>query len=310
MTLDNTTRGILLCLLAMAIFAWMDVVTKTLSTQLSPVQILWVRYFLAVPVIVAVTAPSGLRQAVRSARPGLQLLRGALLIIEMGFVIVGYRTTTLAEAQSIFALTPLLVTALSVPLLGEKVGWRRWCAVAAGLVGVLVILRPGFAEWRYGMLLMLSSATIYALYQVLTRICGRYDPASTSILWQMIGGTLMLTVIGPFLWQWPTGEQWLYLMVLALLGLSGHYCLVRALTYAPAVIIQPFTYTMLVWAVIVGFLVFHDVPDLWTISGAVLIVASGLYAAWRERVRSKRPIEPAKPLHVAPPTDHLRNKIS
>jgi drug/metabolite transporter (DMT)-like permease len=286
-TLDQKTKGILICLCGMACFGWMDAASKTLSTQLPPVQILWVRYALSIPLALVLAMPGGLRTTLRSARPKLQIARAIFIAAEMTFVVVGYQTVPLADAHAIFALTPLLVTALSVPLLGEQVGVRRWIAVGLGLCGVLIIVRPGFAEISPGMLIMLGCAGMYACYQVMTRIAGRYDAAATSMVWQTVGGTIALSLVGPFFWINPTGDQWLLLAGVAALGVFGHYGLVLALQYAPAVVVQPFTYTMLIWAALSGWIVFGDVPGPYVVLGALVIVASGLYAAWRERLRAQ-----------------------
>jgi drug/metabolite transporter (DMT)-like permease len=285
-TLDPKTKGILICLCGMACFGWMDALSKTLSIQLAPVQILWVRYALSVPLVLLMAVPGGLRTTLRSARPKLQITRAIFIAAEMTFVVIGYQTMPLADAHAIFALTPLLVTALSVPLLGEQVGLRRWIAVGAGLVGVLIIIRPGFATVTPGMLIMLGCALMYAFYQIMTRIAGRHDAAATSMVWQTVGGTLALSTVGPFFWTDPTPDQWLLLGMLAALGVIGHFGLVLALQFAPAVVVQPFTYTMLIWASLSGWIVFGDVPSLFVVAGAAVIVASGLYAAWRERLRT------------------------
>lgn len=282
MRLDQTGKGILICLGAMACFGWMDAVSKSLSTELPPVQILWLRYVLSVPLVLAMAAPGGLRVAFRSARPKLQIVRALLIATEMTLVVVGYQTVPLADAHAIFALTPLLVTMLSVPLLGEQVGIRRWMAVVAGLVGVLIIVRPGFAEIRPGMLIIMGCAFLYALYQVTTRIAGRHDTTATSMVWQITVGTIALSLIGPFFWIDPEPGQWVLLATIALLGVVGHFGLVQALRFAPAVVVQPFTYTMLVWAAFSGWMVFGDVPGIFVVIGALVIVLSGLYAAWRE----------------------------
>ena len=271
----------MLCLCGMFCFGWMDALSKMLSTQLEPVQILWVRYAISVPLTLMLAAPGGLRTTLRSARPKLQIARAVLISAEMTFVVFGYRTTPLADAHAIFALTPLVVTALSVPLLGEQVGLRRWIAVAIGLVGVLVIVRPGFATISPGMLIMLGCCVMYAVYQIMTRIAGRHDAAATSMVWQTVGGAVALSLVGPLFWVAPSMEQWGMLAGLAALGVIGHYGLVLALQFAPAVVVQPFTYTTLIWASLSGWIVFGDVPGIYVIIGALLIVASGLYAAWR-----------------------------
>lgn len=279
-------RGILLVLLATAAFGWMDACSKMLAGRLDPVQILWVRYALSLPFVVLMAAPGGIITTARSTRPWLQLARALVIVVEMTLVVAAYRTLPLADAHAIFAVTPLLVTALSVPLLGEPVGWRRWLAVAIGLLGVLVIVRPGLGVVQPGALLALLCAAMYALYQIMTRIVGRTDPSRTTMFWQIGAGTLMLTLVGPWFWTAPTATEWLLLLAIALLGLGGHWALVQALSQAPAVVLQPFSYAMLPWAAFTGWLVFNDLPDGWTVIGALIVVGGGLYAAYRERVRA------------------------
>lgn len=279
-------RGILLVLLATAAFGWMDACSKTLAGRLDPVQILWVRYALSLPFVLLMAAPRGIVSTARSSRPWLQLARAFVIVVEMTLVVAAYRTLPLADAHAIFAVTPLLVTALSMPLLGEPVGWRRWLAVLIGMLGVLVIVRPGLGVVQPGALLALLCAAIYAAYQVMTRIVGRTDSARTTMLWQIGAGTVMLSLVGPWFWTSPTGTEWLLLLAIALLGLVGHWALVQALAQAPAVVLQPFSYAMLPWAAFTGWLVFGDLPDGWTVIGALIVVGGGLYAAYRERVRA------------------------
>lgn len=279
-------RGILLVLLATAAFGWMDACSKTLAGRLDPVQILWVRYALSLPFVLLMAAPGGIVTTARSSRPWLQLARALLIVVEMTLVVAAYRTLPLADAHAIFAATPLMVTALSMPLLGETVGWRRWLAVAIGMLGVLVIVRPGLGVAQPGALLALLCAAMYAVYQIMTRIVGRTDSSRTTMLWQIAAGTLMLSLVGPWFWTAPTGVEWSLLLAIALLGLGGHWALVQALSMAPAVVLQPFSYAMLPWAALAGWLVFGDLPDLWTVIGALIVVGGGLYAAYRERVRA------------------------
>jgi drug/metabolite transporter (DMT)-like permease len=280
-------RGILLTLAATACFGVMDGLSKFLVTIYPPVLILWLRHLLAVPVVLAALGPGRLRALAPSARPWLQTFRVVLLIVEMGLVMVCFRLLPLADVHSLIAVTPLLVTALSVPMLGERVGWRRWLAVLTGFVGVLVIVRPGFHEVHPALLLALLCSAMYAVYNILTRKAARYDRAETSWLWQSLGGAVLLLAVGPFFWVTPAIAHWPLIVALAALGALGHYCLIRALALAPAVVVQPFTYTMLVWAIIIGYLAFGDLPDRMTMAGALLIVGAGTYAAWREHVRKQ-----------------------
>jgi drug/metabolite transporter (DMT)-like permease len=280
-------RGIALAVFAMACFGAMDGISKHLVSHHPAPLVLWLRHLAALPLVLLVLGPTGVRRNLRSTRPWLQIGRTALLVVEMGIVLLCFRALPLADVHAVLAATPLIVTALSVPLLGERVGWRRWTAVAVGFSGVLVIVRPGFEEVHPALLLAALAAGMYALYNILTRLAGTADPPQTSFLWQTLVAALLLSLVGPFFWQPLTPFEWVLLGGLATLGATGHYCLVRALAHAPAVVVQPFSYTMLVWAVVIGYLVFGDLPDRWTVSGALVVVGAGCYAAWREHVRSR-----------------------
>jgi drug/metabolite transporter (DMT)-like permease len=180
-------------------------------------------------------------------------------------------------------VTPLIVTALSVPLLGEKVGARRWSAIAVAFLGVLVILRPGPGVIYPGALLALLCAFMFAFYQVFTRMVGRDDGPAVTLFYTALIGVLGLSAIGPFFWTWPDATGWALFGLVSMLGASGHFLLIHALRLAPASSLQPFSYSMLVWATIVGFLFFDTLPDVLTVLGALVIAASGLYAFARER---------------------------
>lgn len=280
-------KGIGLAVFAMACFGAMDALSKLLVSHYPVPLILWLRHLVALPLALLILGPATLRSGWRSGRPSLQIGRAALLVTEIGIVFLCFRALPLADVHAVLAVTPLIVTALSVPLLGERVGWRRWTAVAVGFLGVLVIVRPGLTVVHPASLLAVLAAAMYALYNVLTRMAGSIDPPHTSFLWQSVVAALLLSVVGPWFWQQLEPVHWAQLVALAGLGATGHYCLVRALAHAPAVVIQPFSYSMLVWAVLFGYVVFGDFPDAWTIGGALVVVAAGCYAAWREHVRSR-----------------------
>ena len=279
-------RGILLILVAMGLFGCMDGISKTLVAHYPPTLVLWLRHVTAVPVsflILVRKHPLGL---MRSRAPWMQLVRITLLVVEMNMVLVAFRVMPLADAQAIFSATPLLVTALSVPFLGERVGWRRWLAVACGFVGVLVIVRPGLSVLQPGAVICLGATGLYAIYNILTRRVAAKDPAETSFLLQIVGGAALLTLVGPFYWVTPAPQHWPLILMQATLGALGHLCMVRALTIAPAVVIQPFTYTLLLYEIGIGFLLFGDVPDGPTLLGAAIVVGAGVYAAVRTHKRA------------------------
>jgi drug/metabolite transporter (DMT)-like permease len=275
-------RGIVLALCAMFMFGLMDGASKYLSTRYPTPQIIWLRYVFTIPMALAILAPRGLGRILRSARPGLQVLRSMLLVVEIGLVVWCFGRLPLADVHSVLALTPLAVTALSVPLLAERVGPRRWAAVGVGFMGVLIILRPGLGVMQPAALVALAAVLLYGLYQVLTRLVGRVDGAETSLLWQLGVGALMTSFVVPFAWRTPVPLHWPLFVVVAALGGVSHYLMIRALQLAPAAVIQPFTYTVLLWAVVIGYLGFGDLPDRWTLLGASAIVGAGLYTAIRE----------------------------
>jgi drug/metabolite transporter (DMT)-like permease len=282
---STETRGILIALSAMLLFGLMDAVSKYLSTRYPTPQIIWLRYVFTVPLMLLVLAPQGLTRHFRSQRPFLQIARGLLLVIEIGLVVWAFGKLPLADVHAVLALTPLAVTALSVPLLRERVGPRRWAAVAVGFLGALIVLRPGLGVLHPAALVALASVLLYALYQVLTRMVGRVDAAETSLLWQLVVGSLAASFVVPFVWRPPALEHWPLFVLVAVIGGLGHYGLIRAFQLAPAVVIQPFSYTLLLWAVVIGYVGFGDVPDRWTLLGAAVIVAAGSYTALREHRR-------------------------
>ncbi len=293
--LTPEVRGILLTLFAMGCFGSMDGISKVLVQHYPAPLVLWLRHLLAVPIVLLLLGRrTPLRRRLVSRAPFLQLLRATILAVEMGLVLVAFRRMPLADVQAILAVTPLVVTALSVPVLGERVGWRRWLAVVVGFAGVLVMLRPGLTTVHPLALLVLLCAVMYALYNVLTRRVVRVDTAETSFTLQILIAAGILTLVGPFYWAPLSAFQWLLVSGLAALGALGHYCLVRALTLAPVVVVQPFTYTLLLWEVVIGYLVFGDLPDRFTVIGVLVVAGAGIYAVWREhRVKQSLAILPS-----------------
>jgi drug/metabolite transporter (DMT)-like permease len=275
-------RGILLALSAMLMFGLMDAASKYLSARYPTPQIIWLRYVFTIPLVLLVLAPQGISRSVRSARPGLQILRSCLLVLEIGLVVWCFGQMPLADVHALLALTPLAVTALSVPILGERVGASRWAAVGVGFLGVMIILRPGLSVVQPAALVVLASVLLYGPYQVLTRMVGRSDSAQTSLLWQLVIGAALVSFVVPFAWRVPEPQHWPLFVMVAALGGTAHYLMIRALQLAPAAVIQPFSYTLLLWAVVIGYIGFGDLPDIWTLAGAAAIVGAGVFTAVRE----------------------------
>jgi drug/metabolite transporter (DMT)-like permease len=281
-----TRNGIVVAILALTLFAVLDVVSKILGQQMSVIQMIWVRFLIFVPFALALAWRPGTGIAWRSGMPWMQTFRVVVLLVEMWFFLSAFALIPLADAHAIGAAAPLLVTALSVPLLGEKVGWRRWAAVAVGFAGMLLVVRPGFTAFSWPMLYAVAGAVLWAVYQIVLKIVGRTDGAATTGLWTAVLGAALTSLVGPFVWSPPDTQGWVLLVAAALVGGIGHLVYSQAFNMAPASVLQPFTYLLLVYAAIFGWLIFGDVPDRWTVAGATLIVASGLYTFHRERLRA------------------------
>ena len=282
---DRTSLGIALTLVAMLAFAAMDGVSKVLAGSLSIPQILWVRYIVFLGLALVVLRDKGLANVWRSGQPWLQLARALLIVVENGMFVLAFKYLPLADVHAIAAASPLLVIALSVPFLGEAVGPRRWLAVVVAFIGVLLIVRPGFQDIGVGVVIALGGALLWGIYQIMVRMCARTDSSDTTWLWSAVVGLVATSFVGPFMWTPPDARGWGLLVLLSIFGSIAHLALIRALTVAEASVLQPFGYTLFLWAIVIGYFGFGDLPDAWTLTGAAVILASGLYAWHRERVR-------------------------
>lgn len=273
-------RGIAFMLIAMFTFASQDAITKSLAQDLAVAQIVMVRFwmFAIFATILISRRPGGVAQAARARRPWLQVLRASIFVVEVGLFAWVVGRLPLSTAQAIFAACPLMVTALSPVLLGERVGWRRWLAVAAGFAGVLIIIRPGEGLLDPVSVLALIGTFMFALYSLLTRLLAQEDRFETSYGYVAWVGCLLATLVGPFLWQAPTPAQIGGLLVLGCTGILGHMLLMKAYELAAASVLQPFSYTQLVWGIFIGMVVFSEYPDTLMLSGAAIVVAAGMVA--------------------------------
>ncbi len=282
--IDNAARGIALMVIATLVFSIQDALTKQLVQSYPVQQILWVRYLFFAAFALSLSARTRpLRTVFRARRPYLQILRSLVIMVSLSGFAYAVRVVPLADAHALVACAPLFATALSALILSEKVGARRWAAVCTGFAGVLLILRPGLTVLQPAALAILAAAFCYALYSVLTRIASRDDDGETLLLYMASVGAVILTVVGPFFWQDPEPLDFAMMVALGLAGTVGHFLLIKALEAAPASLLQPFNYLMLVWAMVNGYVIFGEFPDRWTIAGGIIIVASGLYVIYRER---------------------------
>jgi len=286
---NRPALGALLTVVAMLGFASMDTIAKRLVVDEAIGQIMWVRYgVFCLFALLIVRRRGGLRVAWRSRHPGLQLGRALLAVVESASFVLAFRYLPLADTHAIAATSPLIVIGLGALFLGERVPPSRWIAVLVGFGGVLLIVRPGFRTLDWPLLIPLASAVLWGSYQILTRLVARADTPDTTLVWSAFVAFIVLSFVGPFEWRWPDTTGWLLLLATGLLGALAHYSLIRALDYAEASRVQPFSYTLLVWVTILGALVFGDFPDRWTLLGAAIVVGSGLYAWYRDRQVPKR----------------------
>lgn len=272
-------RGIGLSLLSMLVFASQDAITKVLVQGFAPAQFIMVRYWIFVLFALGYAhLRGGIGAAVRTRHPWLQILRSVLSVGEIAIFSLALRYLGLAESHALFAVFPLLAMLLAGLVLGEFIGVRRWLAAAVGFLGTLVILRPGLGLFEVAALIPLSAALAFAIYNLITRLVSREDGFTTNMLYMAVVGCIVSTAFGVPVWQPPTPSEWGLMVVLSISGIFAHLLLIKALEYAPAGVLQPFNYSLLVFAIFIGLLVFGELPDAWTLVGAALVVAGGFYA--------------------------------
>ncbi len=279
----GTGQGIALMVLAMCLMASMDATAKWLVEDISIPQILLVRFGVFLIVALALASRRSLIRTVRSKKPALQVIRCMVMLAEISVFIWAFSLLPLADVHAIAAVSPLMATALAVPLLREKVGWHRWSAVAIGFIGVLIIVRPGSGVMGWAAFVPLLAAFLWALLQVLTRKVGLEDSVETTALYSAAIAVAVMALFAPFSWKPPTSEQWALLVLTGVLGSAGLLVLFKALQVGAASALQPFSYSMVVWATVLGLLIWGHFPDAWTLTGVAIVVAGGLYAFSRER---------------------------
>lgn len=270
-------------MLATLCYASMDAISKFLVADYEVGQIMWIRCALMLLFSWFIVRRQGLFRALRTTQPWLQFTRSLILIVESAIFVLAFRYLPLADTHAVAATSPLIVIALGVLFLGEKAGPARWLAVAAGFIGVLMIIRPGLRSLDWPVLLPLIGAMLWASYQILTRLAARHDSADTSLIWAAVVPLIATTFVGPIGWQWPTVTVWLLLALISAIGAVGNFAMIKALDHAEAGAVQPYNYTLLLWATLFGFLMFGDMPDRWTVLGAAIVVASGLYTWHHDR---------------------------
>ncbi|MFN4058402.1 MAG: DMT family transporter [Roseinatronobacter sp.] len=282
---QNTRLGIWLMVATALVFAMQDGISRHLAETYNVTMIIMIRFwFFGLFVVWMAPRKLGGRCAAFATRQkGLQIFRGALLAIEVCIMVLAFVVLGLVESHAIFAVYPLLIAALSGPILGEKVGWRRWTAIGIGFIGVLIILQPGIGVFQPSALIAFVAALMFALYGLLTRYVGREDSAMVSFFWTGVTGAVILTPVGLWFWEPMAPRDWGWMALLCMTAALSHYLLIRAYEVAEASAVQPFAYLQLPFASAVGILVFNETLRPNVAIGAAIVVSAGVFTLWRAR---------------------------
>lgn len=271
------------------IFAMQDGISRYLATTYSPILVTMLRYWFFTLFVVAICMRQrgGLRAACRSKRPWAQIARGVILALEIVVTIEAFVRLGLINTHAIFACYPLLISVLSGPVLGEKVGWRRWLAVVVGFLGILIVLKPGSGVFSADAALPFLGAVMFAVYGLLTRMVARDDNAITSFFWTSLVGAATMTVIGLRSWEPIAPGDIPWLLVLCACAATAHFMLIKAYEFAEASALQPFSYTQLVWVSLFGVLIFGETLAPNVALGGLIVVGAGLFTWWRSLQRAR-----------------------
>ena len=278
--------GIVLMCGAVLLFSGLDATAKWLSRDLPTPQIVWARYCANVLMVLAVLNPWTKPGVTRTSKPMLQVVRSCLLFGSTLLNFLAVRYLQLAETTSITFMTPLIVALLAMPILGERIGPRRLGAIMVGFCGVLLVTRPGLGGIHPAALFSVAGCFCYGLYAILTRMLAAHDRPETTLVYSGLAGVVVLTPMLPLFWVSPQSPlTWALMVSMGVYASVGHYLLILAHQRAPAAILSPFMYTQLVWMIGLGYVLFGDLPDHWTLAGSLIVIASGLYLLSFERRR-------------------------
>jgi len=282
---QNERLGIFLMVITTIVFASQDGLSKYLATEYNVYMVVMIRYWFFAAFVMTISSrkPGGVKQVAKTKTPLLQIFRSLILVAEMCVTILAFTLLGLAETHAIFASYPLIIAMLSGPILGERVGWRRWLAICVGFFGILIILNPGNGIFSPYALVPLAGAILFALYGLLTRYAGQYDNSSTSFFWTGIVGCIAMTAIGLNFWDPVSQGDWSIMLILSASGMLGHFLLIKCYEVAEASAVQPFAYLQLIWASIIGIIIFGEQITTNVFIGACIIVGAGLFTLWRER---------------------------
>ena len=287
LVLSPPVLGIVLIILSTVAIASADIVAKYMSYQISVIQILWVRFLVHFALGLAMTNWRRFPVSLATARPGLQIVRGILLIGSTYFFVLALHYLPFVDALAIGFISPIVITVLAATLLKEKMDAGRWAACVVGFVGTLIVIRPGFAEANWALVLPLVASTAFAVFSIITRFLSAHDSTQATFFHGGFVAFVVISIAVPFAWRWPSGAEWAGLIASGLLAAACQYLFIKANQYQTASVLAPFGYSEIIWGTILGYLVFRDFPDAWTWLGAAVIVASGLYIFRREAARAR-----------------------
>ena len=280
-------KAIIFSLLGWMFLPVMDGFAKFLSDDLPILQITWARYFFTVVFILPIMMFFFKNQLTWSDKPKLQILRGLILLSANICFFYAISIISLAKALTLAFVAPLIVTAFSPIMLGEKVGFRRWTAVVVGFIGSLVVIRPGFVELNFASLAALGTGILYGFYLIITRKLSTSDNPLLTLLITGMVGAILVSVIIPFYWVKPSLEQWSLMAGIGVFACIGHLFLILSLKYADASKLAPLGYTEIIPNVLIGYYFFSELPDNWTYVGLFIIILSGLYISRREYLNNR-----------------------
>ncbi|WP_299348736.1 DMT family transporter [uncultured Shimia sp.] len=282
---SNNRLGILLMIATTFVFAMQDGISRHLASEYNVYLVVMIRYWFFAAFVIALSArrTGGLRKAINTKHPVLQCIRGALLALEIVVTVVAFTILGLTETHAIFICYPLIIAALSGPVLGEAVGWRRWSAIGIGMIGVLIILQPGYGVFSPAAIIPLVGALMFAVYGLLTRYVARADGSAVSFFYTGTVGMVVMTAIGIWYWEPISGQNWIWMITLCFTGVLGHWLLIKTYEFAEASAVQPFAYLQLPFAASLGILAFGETLRVNVAIGALIVVGAGLFTLWRER---------------------------
>ncbi len=266
------------------LFSSMDGVSRYLAQNNSVLSLVSFRYWFVsfLMLISCLFIKDVFKKIALTKQPFVQLSRGIILSVNNCIVIYSFTLIGLVETHAVIACYPLVVAGLSVPFLGEKMGWRRWSAIAIGFIGVVIILRPSLDMFSAGSIIALVGAILFAIYIILTRYVSKEDDALTSFFWMGIGGTVTMSLVSIFTWENIEQEYWIWLLSMCIISASSHFLMVKTLNIVQASVIQPFSYLQLVFASIIGVTFFSETVNSMIILGTTIVILAGLFTFWRE----------------------------